>query len=277
MFALSFTAMAPNAYAQRHHVHGRVFVGPVFSPWFYYGPFGPYYDPFWYPYPYFYRPYGWYGYGDITSAVRIQVTPRDAKVYVDNYYAGIVDDYDGVFQRLRLPPGTHEIRLFLRGYRSITETVYLSPDSTYKITGEMTKLGPGEPEETPPAPPPAPPRAQAGEMPQGPPPGEPESGVSAMPPAPMPEPPPQPPGEPESAPGRFGRLAIRVQPAGAEVYIDGERWLTPETADRMVVNLAEGHHHIEIHKAGYDSFSTEVDVRRGQTTPLNVSLPERGQ
>ena len=70
---------------------------------------------------------------------------------------------------------------------------------------------------------------------------------------------------------------IHTEPVGAEVYIDGERWLTPETADRMVVNLAEGHHHIEIHKAGYDSFSTEVDVRRGQTTPLNVSLPERGQ
>ena len=98
----------------------------------------------------------------------------------------------------------------------------------------------------------------------------------AMPPAPMPEPPPVPEANP-SAQGRFGRLAIRVQPTGAEVYIDGERWLTPDSADRMVVNVAEGHHHIEVHKTGYDSFSTEVDVRRGETTPLNVSLPERGR
>jgi PEGA domain-containing protein len=76
---------------------------------------------------------------------------------------------------------------------------------------------------------------------------------------------------------RFGRLAIRVQPQGAEVYIDGERWLAPDTADRLVVNVAEGRHHVEVHKTGFDSFSIEVDVRRGETSPINVSLPARGQ
>jgi hypothetical protein len=76
---------------------------------------------------------------------------------------------------------------------------------------------------------------------------------------------------------RFGRLAIRVQPQGAEVYIDGERWLAPDTADRLVVNVAEGRHQVEVHKTGFDSFSIEVDVRRGETSPINVSLPARGQ
>ena len=37
-------------------------------------------------------------YGD----VRLMVRPRDAAVYVDGYYAGVVDDFDGVFQRLTL-------------------------------------------------------------------------------------------------------------------------------------------------------------------------------
>ena len=37
--------------------------------------------------------------------------PRDAAVYVDGYYAGIVDDFDGVFQRLTLEVGPHRIEL----------------------------------------------------------------------------------------------------------------------------------------------------------------------
>jgi len=36
---------------------------------------------------------------------------RDAQVFVDGYYAGIVDDYDGVFQHLNLEPGTHRIEI----------------------------------------------------------------------------------------------------------------------------------------------------------------------
>ena len=35
------------------------------------------------------------------------------------YYAGIVDDFDGFFQRLTLPPGQHDITLYLEGYRTI--------------------------------------------------------------------------------------------------------------------------------------------------------------
>lgn len=273
VLAVACISFAPNAYAQRHRGHGVYVRAGIASPWSYY--YGPFFDPFWYPYPIYFPPYGWYGFGQgVTSAVRIQVTPRDAKVYVDGYYAGVVDDFDGTFQRLRLPPGKHEIRLFLPGYHSITETVYLSPESTYNMKGELTRLGAGEPEETPPVPPAQPPPVQASPMP---PPTEPlpgqEGGVTAMPPQAMPREP-EPPA-PSSA-SRFGQLVIRVQPSGAEVYIDGERWLTPDTADRMVVNVAEGRHHIEIHKAGYDSFSTEIDVQRGETTPLNVSLPQRG-
>ena len=61
--------------------------------------------------PYYGRVYGGpvslYGgggrlnYGD----VRLQVRPRGAAVYVDGYYAGVVDDFDGVFQRLTLVVG----------------------------------------------------------------------------------------------------------------------------------------------------------------------------
>src|SRR6185312_3885852 len=59
----------------------------------------------WYPYPPYPRyPYPYYALDNLRSAVRIEVSPNDAEVYVDGYYAGIVDDFDGVFQRLRVTP-----------------------------------------------------------------------------------------------------------------------------------------------------------------------------
>ena len=70
----------------------------------------------------------------------------------------------------------------------------------------------------------------------------------------------------------YGTLAIRVQPADAEVMIDGEKWRGPDAQDRLVVDLAEGSHTVQISKAGYRTYITEVQVRRGETSPLNVSL-----
>ena len=58
---------------------------------------GPYYPPY---------PYGGYRI-EPESDLRFKVTPKEAAVYVDGYYAGVVDDYDGVFQRLHVTPGQH--------------------------------------------------------------------------------------------------------------------------------------------------------------------------
>ena len=54
----------------------------------------------WYPYPPLY-PYRYHPMDNLRSAVRLEVTPKEAEVYVDGYYAGIVDDFNGTFQRLR--------------------------------------------------------------------------------------------------------------------------------------------------------------------------------
>jgi PEGA domain len=70
----------------------------------------------------------------------------------------------------------------------------------------------------------------------------------------------------------LGTIAVRVRPATADVLIDGERWVSSETDGRVVVQLPEGRHSVEIRAAGYIPFSTTVDVRRGETSPLNVSL-----
>lgn len=76
---------------------------------------------------------------------------------------------------------------------------------------------------------------------------------------------------------RFGALAIRVQPDDARVSIDGEIWRGPVGQDRLVVQVFEGMHHIEIRKDGFVPYSTEVEVRRDETATLNVSLPRERQ
>jgi len=74
--------------------------------------------------------------------------------------------------------------------------------------------------------------------------------------------------------GDLGTVSVRVQPVRADVVvmIDGERWVSPQTDGRLVVQLPEGRHAVEIRAPGYRTFSTIVDIRRSETTPLNVSL-----
>jgi uncharacterized membrane protein len=70
----------------------------------------------------------------------------------------------------------------------------------------------------------------------------------------------------------FGSIAIRIQPGDATITIDGERWEATSDQDRLVVQLGAGTHTIEIRRDGYRTYITDIDVRRGETTPLNVSL-----
>jgi len=113
-------------------VHGPIvrsshsFYRPSYRPYydpFFYGSF--YYDPFylgWYPNPYaFSLGYGYgygyegyqyrpgYYYGARWSAARIEIKPREAQVFLDGYYVGIVDQFDGIFQRLDVPVGEHDL------------------------------------------------------------------------------------------------------------------------------------------------------------------------
>ncbi|MEP7309224.1 MAG: hypothetical protein ABJA98_27285 [Acidobacteriota bacterium] len=107
--------------------------------------------------PYGYRPYGYrsgwnlnlyfgrpysiggypegYGYYAIApglayGAVRIVDAPRDAQVFVDGYYAGVVDDYDGVFQHLNLEAGAHHIEIEAAGYSPFAFDVRIDPGRT---------------------------------------------------------------------------------------------------------------------------------------------------
>jgi PEGA domain len=114
--------------------------------------FAPYvYDPFWGPYGYYAYPY----YGP-RADIRTEIKPKDAEVYIDDYYAGHAEDFDGAFKRLRVAPGGHSITFHLDGFRTVTENVYVKPDSTLKMKATMDRLAAGELSD--PAPTPLPPR-----------------------------------------------------------------------------------------------------------------------
>jgi hypothetical protein len=77
--------------------------------------------------------------------------------------------------------------------------------------------------------------------------------------------------EVEPGADRFGTIAVRVQPADAEVLIDGERW-EASAGERVLVHLSDGMHRVEVKKAGFVTYTSTVRVRSGQTFTVNVSL-----
>jgi hypothetical protein len=246
------------AHAQRRSVvrspraRTVVFIGtPFYRPWFYDAWYGWGYQYGWYPPPYVYG-----GRYVDSASLRLQVEPKETEVFIDGYYAGTVDDFDGFFQRLHVEPGEHDLELYLEGHRSFRQKIYLQPTGTFRVKHTMVPLAAGETPDPRPVPPATPPSQQRGGDPYG-----------RRPRAERPAPP-----DTMERPSDVGALAIRVQPAEAEILIDGEPWDGPEGSDRLIVQLPEGEHQVEVRREGYTSYRAAVRVRRGETTPLNISL-----
>jgi hypothetical protein len=253
----------------------RGFSAPVYRP-FYGGFYSPFYDPWFGPgwgWGWGGYPWGWGGWSIAPSqaSVRLDVRPRDAQVCVDGYFAGDVDQFDGALQRLRLPPGQHEIVIYKEGYRSHRERLYLPVNSSRKVTYDLDRLAAGEPNDPRPVPAAEPERDQASnEVGPAPPPRRdmrPRRG------GPLPQTR-RPPARSEGAPSSssLGTVSIRVQPADADIVIDGERWMGGGDDERLIVQLSEGAHQVDVRKEGYRAVTVEVTVRRGETAPVNVSL-----
>jgi PEGA domain len=264
-------AMWPTEAAAQRRVVRRAPVRTVIvGSYGYARPYYPYYyDPFWFgwgpqygPYgPYGpYRPYGRYFY-EPASDLRIQVTPKEAEVYIDGYLVGNVNDFDGVFQRLHVPYGEHEISVYREGFRTIHEKMLFRPYQSYSIKQILQPLAAGEAPEPRPAPSPS---------------AAPETPARRGGPPNSPYPERSPDRNPARDMDRFGSVAIRVQPADATVLIDGERWDTPAGEDRLTLEVSEGRHRIEIRKDGFKPYSSTFTVRAGETVTLNVSLPAGG-
>jgi len=197
-------------------------------------------------------------YGD--ASARLQVTPKETEVFIDGRSAGKVEQFSGFSERVHVLPGGRELTLYLEGYRTVKQKLYFQPGTTYKIKFTMEKLAAGETSGPRPEPPKTeraqtapPPRWRAGPQPL------PERSYT------MPE-------SGGHAAG-FGTLVLRVQPADATVWVDGSRWDTPDLGRRLSLQLAQGLHQVEIRKDGFTTYMRTIEVREGQVTPLNVSLP----
>jgi PEGA domain len=248
---MATAALWPADAAAQHRAHRVgtrastvVVAGPAFYGYGYYHPLYWGY-PGWYPYGAYAPDYQPYFYDNIGSA-RIQVTPKNAEVYVDGYFVGTVDDFDGFLQRLDVPAGEHELTFYLEGYQTIRQDVLFRPGVTLKISYTMARLPAGA--TTEPRPRPAPGAARPAARPSDAPP------------------------EREARESHFGSIAIRVQPADATILVDGEEWAGPEGQGPLLIDLGEGSHDVEVRKQGFATYETTVRVRAGQTTALNVSL-----
>ena len=246
-------------YRPYYPFYGSYFYGSYFYGSYLYPPF------YWYPYAQV--GYG-YGYFDGAS-LRVQVTPRETEVFIDNYYAGTADDFDGLFQRLHVEPGAHDITLYREGYRTVRQRIYIQPTGTFRLRYMMVPLGPGEIAEPRPVEPPPPQNT----------PGAPPGGPNRFPPpppgAPSPQgayPPPQGAYPPPGTGVESASLSIRVQPANAEVFIDGERWQGASSDERLIVQVVPGVHHVEARSEGYRTYQSDITVRPGETSTVNISL-----
>ena len=74
------------------------------------------------------------------GAIRLKITPKEALVYVDGYFAGIVDDFDGLFQKLHLEAGPHHVEVQAVGYEPLSFDVQITPDHTISYSGDLRKI-----------------------------------------------------------------------------------------------------------------------------------------
>jgi len=74
-----------------------------------------------------------------TGGLRLRVEPADAEVFVDGYSAGIVDDFNGRFQRLKLAAGPHRVEIRAPGYEPLVIDVNIEPNRTTEYRGTLQR------------------------------------------------------------------------------------------------------------------------------------------
>ncbi len=100
----------------------------------------PWYDAWW---PGYYGVAPWYYGYDNSGGLKLKITgpnPKSADVYANGGYVGTVDDFNGTFQQLTLPPGPYNIEVRADGYRPLNVKVRIQPDKTITYRAQMHKL-----------------------------------------------------------------------------------------------------------------------------------------
>jgi hypothetical protein len=122
-----------------------------------------------------------------------------------------------------------------------------------------------------PPPPPDRPRTEPPQMEPPPPPDRPIPGrpQGDRPPDRSPD---RPHDRPSNDPRDFGTLSVGIQPADADITLDGQKQTLPHGQDRFTIQLPEGVHRLVIQKSGFSTFETDLQIRRGRTLKFDVGL-----
>jgi hypothetical protein len=75
----------------------------------------------------------------VTGELKISAVPDRAAVFVDEQFAGQVNEFDGAGKAMLLTPGEHHVRIALPGYLPFETTVNLRPHQKLKIETQLQK------------------------------------------------------------------------------------------------------------------------------------------
>jgi PEGA domain len=111
----------------------------VFGGW---GGWG-WYSPWWWGYGYYPYPYPYpYRYAALSrwTAVKTDVEPDEAALYLDGKLIGTADDFDGYPDKLYLGRGHYRLEFRLDGYESYTTEVEAEPGLSFRVNEHLKKI-----------------------------------------------------------------------------------------------------------------------------------------
>lgn len=216
--------------------------------------------------------------------VDANIHPKHARLYLDDRFIGIADDFDGYPDYLYLKRGTYKLRCELGGYTAQVVRVEVRAGFRYDVRLRMKRVRGTQKEhwwERPDRPSPLPRvfgPTRNGELDEpsansevgrktGPDlalrPGLPSAGIQ---------------GQSQGRALLQGSLRLRIVPMTAALYLDGEFLATGGELGQLVqpVALSPGRHRLDVIAPGYHAVQQEVVVDPGETREIEIELVADG-
>jgi hypothetical protein len=253
--------------------------------------------PGWYGPSYgYYGPSSVYGPSSQWGVIDTDISPEEARVYLDGRYIGTADDFDGYPDYLYLRPGHYRIEFRLEGYETLVRDVNSRPGmyvdykdklhkiagakrygsyDTPKLEGEVKRYFGKRRNSAEAIDPSQPPEAYVS-----------EGGNENLPPAEGERPPAvrrprrDQYGEDWRGSGQSAqrdvktRLRLTVEPSDAAVYVDNRFVGTAEEVNSLERGIAvsAGKHTVTVSRPGFKDRTVDVNVQSGDTEKIEVSL-----
>ncbi len=185
-----------------------------------------------------YPPYGFRVYTDWQrGSLRLDVSPDDAQVFVDNQYAGKVDDFNGAFERLPLGGGSHLVEIRKAGFTSLILEVSVFPGQkvTFSRTLQPSRGDDADAEVI------APPLAEGALQP--------------------------------CSDGPSGDIKLDVSPRDADVVADGIYvGRVDDFSGSQHLMFTEGHHHLVLQRRGYETLDVNLTISAERPVVYRAAL-----